>query len=72
MVRTAVIVGIWFVIWMIIGGAVGGLASTSKDIAPHVFYGVTNGAFFAVLASFAWPWIMPRLIDRWMSQGEGG
>jgi len=25
-----------------------------------------------VLTSFAWPWILPRIIDRWMSRGEAG
>ena len=46
--------------------------SPKQDIAPYIYQGVLNGAFFAVLTSFAWPWILPRIIDRWMSRGEAG
>ena len=70
--RTALIAGVWFAFWMIVGGAVGGFISPKQDIAPYIYQGVLNGAFFAVLTSFAWPWILPRIIDRWMSRGEAG
>ncbi len=71
--RTAVIAGLWFVFWMIVGGAVGGFTAPKPDVvSTSIYYGIFNGAFFAVLTSFAWPWIMPRFIDRWMSRGEAG
>ena len=71
--RTAVIAGFWFVLWMIIGGVVGGYTAPKPDIVTTgIYYGIFNGAFFAVLTSFAWPWIMPRVIDRWMARGEAG
>ena len=28
--------------------------------------GLMNGAWIATLTSFAWPWIMPESINRWM------
>ena len=59
---------------MIVGGALGGfLAPNEADVRlTNIYYGIFNGAFFAVLTSFAWPGIMPRVIDRWMSRGEAG
>ena len=71
--RTAVIVGFWFLFWMIVGAAVGGWTAPKADlVSTGIYYGVFNGAVFAVLTSFAWPWIMPKIIDRWMSRGEAG
>ena len=71
--RTAVIAGFWFVFWMIAGGAVGGWTAPKPDVVSNgIYYGVFNGAIFAVVTSFAWPWIMPKFIDRWMSRGEAG
>ena len=31
-----------------------------------------NGAWWALLTSFAWPWFMPAAIDRWMYRSEVG
>ena len=71
--RTAVIAGFWFAFWMIAGGAIGGLMASKPDVvSTGIYYGIFNGAFFAALTSFAWPWIMPRSIDRWISRGEAG
>jgi hypothetical protein len=71
--RTAVIALLWFALWMMVGGTVGGLTAPKPEmVTTGIYYGVFNGAFFAVLSSFAWPWIMPRFIDRWMSRGEAG
>ncbi len=71
--RTAIIAGSWFAFWMIVGGALGGFLAPTTDVRlTNIYYGIFNGAFFAVLTSFAWPWIMPRVIDRWMSRGEAG
>jgi len=71
--RTAVVALFWFVFWMAAGGLIGALTAPKPDIVTtNVYYGMFNGAFFAVLSSFAWPWIMPRVIDRWMSRGEAG
>jgi hypothetical protein len=71
--RTAVVALFWFSFWMIAGGALGGFLARKPDLVSNgIYFGVFNGAFFAVLTSFAWPWIMPRFIDRWMSRGEAG
>jgi hypothetical protein len=71
--RTAVIAGFWFVFWMAAGAALGGWTAPKPDVVTTgIYYGIFNGAIFAVLTSFAWPWIMPKFIDRWMSRGEAG
>jgi hypothetical protein len=71
--RTALVAGLWFAFWMIAGAALGGwLAPKTEAVSTGIYFGLFNGAFFAVLTSFAWPWIMPRFIDRWMRRGEAG
>jgi hypothetical protein len=71
--RTAVIVMLWFAFWMVAGASYGGLTAAKPDLVSNgIYYGAFNGAFIAVLTSFAWPWILPRFIDRWMSRGEAG
>ncbi len=71
--RTAAIAGAWFIVWMIVGAAIGGLTAPKPDLVTNgIYYGIFNGAFFAMITSFAWPWIMPRVVDRWMSRGEAG
>ena len=39
--------------------------------ANGIYFGFFNGAWWALLTSFAWPWIMPSAIDRWMYRSEG-
>jgi hypothetical protein len=71
--RTAVVVGFWFAMWMIAGAAFGGYTAPKPDLfANGIYYGAFNGAALALVSSFAWPWIMPRAIDRWMRRGEMG
>jgi hypothetical protein len=71
--RTAFVAGLWFAFWMIVGAAIGGWsAPKTESVSTGAYFGLFNGAFFAVLTSFAWPWIMPRFIDRWMRRGETG
>jgi hypothetical protein len=48
------------IFWMCIGTAVASFAFGTP------WTGTVNGFLFAVLATFAWPWIMPKLIDDWM------
>ena len=70
---TAVIAAVWFAFWMIGGAVVGGLTAAKPEVVmTSIYYGIFNGAFIAALTSFAWPWIMPRVLDRWMSRGEAG
>ena len=40
--------------------------------ANGIYFGFFNGAWWALLTSFAWPWIMPSAIDRWMYRSEVG
>lgn len=71
--RTGVVALFWFAFWMIAGGAFGGYTASKPDLVSNgIYFGVFNGAFIAVLTSFAWPWVMPRVVDRWMSRGEAG
>jgi hypothetical protein len=60
--RVFIVAGCWFIFWMSIGVMVG-LLSRGLD---GLFAGATNGAWIATLTSFAWPWIMPESISKWM------
>jgi len=74
MQRVAVVAGCWFIFWICVGAIAGGLSGSITagpggahgGIGTGAFFWGTCGALFAVLASFAWPWIMPRTISRWM------
>jgi hypothetical protein len=71
--RTAVVAGVWFVIWMALGAAYGALtAGEAGGVQNGIYHGVFHGAFVAVITSFAWPWLLPTKVDRWMSRGEAG
>jgi hypothetical protein len=35
-----------------------------------IYFGAFNGAWWAVFTSFAWPWILPERLDRWMHSTE--
>lgn len=68
--RVALVIGLWFAFWMIAGATVGGLtARPAGGMQNGIYYGALNGALVAFVASFAWPWIMPNVIDRWMDRG---
>jgi hypothetical protein len=62
MFRIFIVVGCWFVVWIGIGITYG-ILSNGVDA---LFSGAMNGAWIATLTSFAWPWMMPRAIRRWM------
>ena len=65
--RLIFVAGCWFAFWMTVGAAVGGLTGAPHGgVANGIYFGAFNGAWFAVLASFAWPWVMPNAIERWM------
>ncbi len=71
--RTAVVAGVWFVLWMTAGALYGGLtAPPAGGVGNGVYSGIFTGALVAVVTSFAWPWILPRRVDRWMRRGEAG
>jgi hypothetical protein len=73
MARTAVVAAIWFALWMAAGALYGGLtAPPARGVGNGVWSGITSGAFIAVITSFAWPWILPERVDRWMRRGEIG
>ena len=65
--RVFVVAAVWFVFWMTLGAVVGGLLGGSGGGAQNgAYFGFFNGAWWALLTSFAWPWIMPAAVDRWM------
>jgi hypothetical protein len=71
--RTAVVAGIWFALWMTAGALFGALtAGPAGGVQNGIYYGIFNGALVAVVTSFAWPWILPSRVDRWMRRGEAG
>jgi hypothetical protein len=62
MARVFIVTGCWFVSWMVVGAVV----SVLFRGVDGLFAGAMNGAWLAVLTSFAWPWVMPDSISRWM------
>ena len=71
--RVVIVAGIWFAFWMILAAVDRRLdGRTPADRANGIYFGFFNGAWWALLTSFAWPWIMPTAIDRWMYRSEVG
>ena len=68
--RVFIVAAIWFAFWMTLAAIVGAWLST--DRTSGMYFGFFNGAWWALLTSFAWPWIMPAAIDRWMYKSETG
>jgi hypothetical protein len=63
--RVFIVAGCWFLFWMGVGAAFGGLSSEPGGF-HGAYSGAMNGAWIATLTSFAWPWILPDSISRWM------
>jgi hypothetical protein len=70
--RVAVVAAVWFVFWMGLAALVGGLVSKPGNAIEGVYSGFFNGAWWALLTSFAWPWFMPAAVDRWMYRSRLG
>jgi hypothetical protein len=60
--RVFLVTGLWFVFWMSVGIFFAVMAKGLDGLST----GFMNGAWIATLTSFAWPWIMPESISRWM------
>jgi hypothetical protein len=67
-----VVAAAWFLFWMIAGAAIGGYAAKPGAAPEAIYSGFFNGAWWALLTSFAWPWFMPTAIDRWMYRSDLG
>ena len=70
--RVVMVAGLWFAFWMILAAAVGSWLADPANRSNGIYFGFFNGAWWALLTSFAWPWIMPAAIDRWMYRSELG
>ena len=70
--RVAIVAALWFAFWMILGAVLGGLMGKPPGAAEGIYFGFFNGAWWALLTSFAWPLIMPTAVDRWMYRSEVG
>jgi hypothetical protein len=57
--RVAFVAIFWFVFWT----AAGVVAGRILDI-PGTF--TVAGFVFALVSMFAWPWILPEALNRWM------
>ena len=69
--RVLIVAGFWFAFWMILAAAIGGWIGRARPSRTDgIYFGFFNGAWWALLTSFAWPWIMPTAIDRWMYRSE--
>ena len=62
--RTVFVAFCWFVVWTSAGGAVGKLL----EIYGGGVSGSVYGFLFALMTTFAWPWILPDFIWSWMDE----
>jgi hypothetical protein len=60
--RVAIVAGCWFVLWIVFGYEAGNLV-----FGTPMTGGIT-GFWFALVAMFSWPWLMPDKINDWMDQ----
>lgn len=71
--RVAFVAFIWFAVWMTAGATLGGLTGGDHGDWENALYaGIFNGAWIALLTSFAWPFLMPRRLQRWMYEEPRG
>jgi hypothetical protein len=70
--RVALVAAAWFLFWMIAGAALGGYTAKPGAASEAIYAGFFNGAWWALLTSFVWPWFMPTAIDRWMYRSDLG
>ena len=67
--RIAIVAGCWYLIWIAIVAIYIGFTNGPSRGAAHAFYfGLLHGAWLALLTSFAWPFVMPERINRWMDE----
>jgi hypothetical protein len=57
--RVALVAFCWFAFWTGMGTLVGRLLDT-----PGTF--IIVGFVFALATVFAWPWVLPERLQRWM------
>jgi hypothetical protein len=66
--RVALVAAVWFLFWIVVGAVVGGLTGGhAGGVQNGIYFGAFNGTWWALFTSFAWPWLMPARIDRWMN-----
>jgi hypothetical protein len=68
--RVFLIGGLWFLFWMALCAGIGALRAPANAVPEAIYSGVFNGAWLALITSFAWPWIMPRKLDRWIDRPD--
>ena len=59
--RVALLAICWFVVWTLVGAYIG------RQIGLHGS-GIVGGFFFALVTTFAWPWVLPNFIWEWMDE----
>jgi hypothetical protein len=58
--RVAIVAWCWFIVWTALGYAVGAVLFATP------LTGAISGFSVALLATVAWPWVMPEAINAWM------
>ena len=67
--RVVLVAGCWFAFWMGVGSLAGFMfAGDNGGASNGAWFGFINGAYFAALTAFAWPFITPRKLDDWMDR----
>jgi hypothetical protein len=59
--RVAFVAICWFVFWTGVGSIVGRMLDVPGTIT-------VSGFIFALVTVFAWPWILPEALNRWMDR----
>jgi hypothetical protein len=58
--RMAIVAWCWFILWIALGYATGALLFGTP------WTGGITGFWVALVATVAWPWVMPEAINAWM------
>jgi hypothetical protein len=59
--RVAFVAICWFAFWTVAGWVLGRVLEV-----PGTF--TVGGFIFALLTVFAWPWVLPERLNRWMAE----
>jgi hypothetical protein len=65
--RTVVVATLWFALWIAVGYVLAGPLELFGLFGGGIS-GAIGGFVFALFSTFAWPWLLPNFIWRWMDK----
>ena len=60
MLRVSAVLTLWIALWIAVGAGLG------YAVFGTPITGTVSGFFFALVTTFAWPWILPEILNKWM------